>query len=118
MPNKKVLECLEKNVDGLEIIQNMMMFAEPLRYSDLMLEINIDYFHGYESLLPIILLSTDDLIIERAGKRLLLQLYSEKLQEIGGRQMVDRVTDILTEEKCRLDKRMKRLNKLKKKNKV
>ncbi|KKI50467.1 hypothetical protein CHK_2059 [Christensenella hongkongensis] len=48
----------------------------------------------------------------------MLQLYSEKLQEIGGRQIVDRVTDILTEEKNQWDKRIKRLRKLKKQNKL
>lgn len=118
MSNKKVLECLEQNVDGLEKIQNLMMFEDPLVYSDLMLEISIDHFHGYEALLPVMLISTDDPIIERTGKRLLLQLYSEKLQEIGGRQIVDRVTNILTEEKSQWDKRIKRLRKLKKQNKL
>ena len=118
MSNKKVLECLEQNVEGLEKIQNLMMFEDPLVYSDLMLEISIDHFRGYESLLPVMILSTDDPIIERTGKRLLLQLYSEKLQEIGGRQIVDHVTDILTEEKSRWDKRIKRLHKRKKQNKL
>ncbi|WP_066687912.1 hypothetical protein [Christensenella intestinihominis] len=118
MSNKKVLECLEQNVEGLERIQNLMRFEDHLIYSDLMLEINLDHFNGYEALLPVMLISTDDPVIERTGKRLLLQLYSEKLQEIGGRQIVDRVTDILIEEKNQWDKRIKRLRKLKKQNKL
>ena len=76
MSNKKVLGCLEQNVEGLEKIQNLMIFEDPLVYSDLMLEISIDHFHGYESILPVMILSTDDPIIERTGKRLLLYLYS------------------------------------------
>jgi len=118
MSNKKILECLEQNVEGLEKIQDLMRFTDPLIYSDLMLEINIDHFNGYEALLPVMLLSTADPIIERTGKRLLLQLYSEKLQEVGGRQIVDRETDILIEEKNQWDKRMKRLRKLDKQNKL
>lgn len=37
MSNQKVLECLEQNVDGLEIIQNLMRYDDPLVYGDLML---------------------------------------------------------------------------------
>ncbi len=118
MSNKKMLECLEQNVDGLEKIQNLMMFEDPLVYDDLIQEIRIDHFYGYEALLPVMLISTDDPVIARTGKRLLLQLYCEKLQEVGGRQIVDRVTEILTDEKERWDKRIKRLLKLKKQNKL
>lgn len=118
MSNKKVLECLEQNSEGLDKIQYFMKFADELSYSNLMLEINIDHFHGYECLLPVMLLSSDDPIIERTGKRLLLQLYGEKLQAVGGRQAVDCVADILTDEKEKWDKRIKRLRKLKKQNKL
>ena len=51
MSNKKVLECLEQNVEGLERIQNLMRFEDHLIYSDLMLEINLDHFSGYEACL-------------------------------------------------------------------
>ncbi|WP_066645349.1 hypothetical protein [Christensenella timonensis] len=118
MSNQKVLECLEQNVDGLEIIQNLMRYDDPLVYGDLMLEIDIDHFEGYEALLPVMLLSTGDAVIERTCKRLLLQLYSEKLQEIGGRQIVEYVKDILLEEQARWEKHLGRLRKLRKQNKI
>ncbi|MEA5003591.1 MAG: hypothetical protein VB081_08840 [Christensenella sp.] len=118
MSNKKVLECLEKNVDGLEIIQNLMRYDDPLVYSDLMLDIDLHHFEGYEALLPVMLLSTGDPIIERTGKRLLLQLYSEKLQKIGGWQMVDYVKDILLEEQARWEKHIGQLRTLRKQNKI
>lgn len=118
MPNKKVLKCLEQNTEGLDKIQSLMKYPDELMYSDLMREINLDHFKGYECLLPVMLLSSEDPVIERTGKRLLLQLYSEKLQETGGRKMVDRVTDILTDEKHKWDKRIRRLRKLNEEGKL
>ena len=118
MSNKKVLECLEQNSEGLDKIQYFMKYADELSYSNLMLEINIDHFHGYECLLPVMLLSSEDPIIERTGKRLLLRLYGEKLQEVGGRKIVDCVADILTDEKEKWEKRIKRLRKLNQGNKL
>ncbi|MEG0784649.1 MAG: hypothetical protein RR389_04410 [Christensenella sp.] len=118
MSNKKVSECLEQHSEGLDIIQYFMKCTDELTYNCLMSEINIDRFDGYECLLPVMLLSSEDPIIERTYKRLLLQLYSEKLRKVGGRRMVDCVTDILTDEKAKWDKRIKRLRKLDKQNKL
>jgi len=69
----------------------------------------MDHFKGYECLLPAMLLSSEDPVIERTGKRLLLQLYSEKIQEIGAYKTVDRVIDILIEEHTSWEARRKRL---------
>ncbi len=98
MLNNKVLECLEQNIEGLERLQYFMKYEEEFSYRDLILEINMDQFEGYECLLPVILLTSDNTVIKRAKKRLLLQLYSERMQELGARRMVDRVAAILNEE--------------------
>lgn len=118
MYNKKILDCLEHNIDGLSNLQYFMKYPDELTYNDLMLEINIDHLHGYECLLPVMLLASDDPVIERTCKRLLLQLYREKLQELGGRTIVDRIADVLKEEKRKWDKRTKRLLELKEQNKL
>ena len=98
MLNNKVLECLEQNIEGLERLSYFMKYGEEFACRDLILEINMDQFEGYECLLPVILLTSDDPVIGRTEKRLLLQLYSERIQELGARRMVGRVADILNEE--------------------
>lgn len=118
MLNEKVLECLEQNVEGLEKIQNLMRYEYPLIYSDLMMEIEIDHFRGYEALLPVLMLSTDDPAIDRTTKRLLLQLYSEKLQSVGGREMVDRVRSMLLEEQEDWLKRVGRIKELRNQKRI
>lgn len=118
MSNENVLECLEQNSESLAKVTYFMKYKDELAYSDLMLEIGVDQFCGYECLLPVMLLSSEDPVIERTGRRLLLQLYSEKLQELGGRQMVELVTDILMDEKEKWDKRIKCLRSLEQQNKL
>lgn len=118
MKNIEMLEYLGENMEGLEKIQNFMRHDEPLVYDDLILEIDIDHFEGYEALLCVLLLSTDDPVIERAGKRLLLQLYSDKVREAGGRKTVDLVADLLSAEKLRWEKRHQRLQSLRRQNKI
>ena len=86
MLNNKVLECLEQNIEGLERLSYFMKYGEEFACRDLILEINMDQFEGYECLLPVILLTSDDPVIGRTEKRLLLQLYSERIQELGARR--------------------------------
>ena len=72
----------------------------------------MDQFEGYECLLPVILLTSDDPVIGRTEKRLLLQLYSERIQELGARRMVGRVADILNEEYKYYEARRERFRQL------
>lgn len=118
MTNKKALDYLEQNFEGVNNMIYFMKYPDELTCDELMLEIEIDHFSGYEWLLPIMLLSSEDPVIERTGKRLLLQLYNEKLQTADGRQIVERVAGILTDEKEKWDKKTKRLRKLDQENKI
>lgn len=74
----KVLECLKRNIEGLERLQYFMKYEEEFSYRDLILEINMDQFEGYECLLPVILLTSYDPVIERTGRRLLLRLIQRR----------------------------------------
>ena len=112
MLNNKVLECLEQNIEGLERLSYFMKYGEEFACRDLILEINMDQFEGYECLLPVILLTSDDPVIGRTEKRLLLQLYSERMQELGARRMVGRVADILNEEYKYYEARRERFRQL------
>ncbi len=42
----KVLECLKRNIEGLERLQYFMKYEEEFSYRDLILEINMDQFEG------------------------------------------------------------------------
>ena len=44
----------------------------------------MDYFAGYEELLPVILMTTQDPVMERTGRRMFLQLYRERMEQDGG----------------------------------
>ena len=54
MLNNKVLECLEQNIEGLERLSYFMKYGEEFACRDLILEINMDQFEGYECLLPVL----------------------------------------------------------------
>ncbi len=53
-------------------------------------------------------------MIERTGRRLLLRLYSEGMQELGVRRLVDCVADILNEEYKYYEARRERFRQLNK----
>lgn len=118
MLDQKVLEYLEQNIEVVNHITYFMKYPDELTYNALMLEIEVDCFDGYEWLLPIMLLSSEDPVIKRASKRLLLLLYHEKLQATDRQKLVECVANILTDEKAKWEIRTERLHKLDKEHKI
>mgnify|MGYP001055218430 CR=1 FL=1 len=112
MSNKKVLKFLEKNMEGLEKLEYFMKHEEALTYSDLIWELDIDGFKGYECLLPVMLMGSNDPALQRTWKRLFLQLYREKLQEIGAQELVKYVMQMLREEYSNWEKRQEKIDKM------
>ncbi len=109
MSNKTVLESLVEDIEGLEKIQNYMMSDDIITYDELIREIKVDHFSGYEYILPVLLLSTVDPIIDRAVKRIFINLYSDRMRQAGAPETVDMVMDILDEEHQRWEARQKRV---------
>ena len=62
MSNKTVLESLVEDIEGLEKMQNYMMSDDLITYGDLMTQIKFDHFSGCEYMLPVLLLSSADLL--------------------------------------------------------
>lgn len=112
MSNRKVLKFLEQNMEGLEKIEYFMMHEDSLTYGDLMWELQIDHFEGYECLLPVMLLASKDPALQRAVKRLLLQLYREKIEQTGASETVDYVIQLLKEEYKSWETRQKKVDEL------
>ena len=104
--NQSVLELLEQNINGLELLQHYIQneWTGEL-HRELLSSLQTGRFDGCECLLPIILLSADNAVIEFAVHRLFLQLYGEKLREAGVQAMAGRVADLLREESARWDRR-------------
>ncbi len=118
MLNKKVLACLEQHMEGVDRLQNLIKYSGRLTYSDLMLQINLDHFEGYEFLLPVMLMSGQDYVIDRAYARLFLELFREKLCSTNPRELVERVARVLGEEHEAFKRCRQRLQKLKKQTKA
>ena len=78
MSNKKVLERLEQNIEGVEQLVYFIQYNEELTADELMIDIEIDRFKGYECCLAIMLLAADDPVINRTRKRLFLQWLEKK----------------------------------------
>ena len=83
MLNKEVLECLEQNIEGAQKIAYYMNDGEGLSVQELMLDIKVDHFQGYEFLLAIMLLVTDDSAIERTRNRLFIRWFRKELEAKG-----------------------------------
>ena len=107
--NKTVLEVLLEDIEGLEKMQNYMMSDDLITYGDLMTEIRFDHFSGCEYILPVLLLSSVDPVIDRTVKRIFIKLYSDRMRQAGAPETVDMVRDILDEEHRRWEVRQKRM---------
>ncbi|TCW24806.1 hypothetical protein EV208_12118 [Christensenella hongkongensis] len=118
MLNKEVLECLEQNIEGAQKIAYYMNDGEGLSVQELMLDIKVDHFQGYEFLLAIMLLVTDDSAIERTRNRLFIRWFRKELEAKGAAQTVERIANILSEENLYFETKRKRLIELDKQNKL
>lgn len=112
MENMNTLTFLDQNIDAFEKIQFYMKYNETLTCSDLMTELSVDHFDGYECLLGVLLLSSQDAAIERTAKRFFLQLFNEKLQETGAANMVAYIQKLLHEEQRKFSARRQSLQAL------
>lgn len=118
MLNKEALECLEQNIEGAQKIAYYMNDGEGLSAQELMLDIKVDHFQGYEFLLAIMLLVTDDSAIERTRNRLFIRWFRKELEAKGAAQTVERIANILSEENLYFETKRKRLIELDKQNKL
>ena len=66
----------ERNLllEGILNLEMLLMPYERFTYNDLLRELEVDYFAGYEELLPVMLMTTEDPVMERTGRRLFLEL--------------------------------------------
>ena len=118
MSNKKVLESLEQNIEGVEQLVYFIQYNEELTADELMIDIEIDRFKGYEHCLAIMLLAADDPVINRTRKKLFLQWFGEEMKKTGEEQTVNRIAQILNEEHHSFEARRKRLEELDQSNKL
>lgn len=118
MSNKKMLEFLERNVEGLEKIAYFIQCNEELTCGELMVDIEVDHFKGYECFIPMLLLSSDDPVISRTNKRLFLHWFREDMEARGTEAVVNGIVRLLQEEHERFETRRTRLEELKEQNKL
>ena len=107
----------EKNLllEGILNLEMLLMPYERFTYNDLLRELEVDYFAGYEELLPVMLMTTEDPVMERTGRRLFLELYREQMEQEGARSVVERTISLLREERKNWQKRMQRVQKVREK---
>lgn len=118
MSNKKVLECLAQNIEGVEQLAYFIQCNEELTANELMTDIEIDRFKGYECCLAIMLLVADDPVINRTRKRLFLQWFGDEIKKTGAGQTIDWIEQILNEEHHSFEARRKHLGELNRQNKL
>lgn len=110
----------EKNLllEGILNLEMLLMPYERFTYNDLLRELEVDYFAGYEELLPVMLMTTEDPVMERTGRRMFLQLYRERIEQDGARTVVERTISLLREERKNWQKRMQRVQKVREKERL
>lgn len=118
MLNKEILECLEQNIEGVQKIAYYMQDGEGLSFLELMADIEIDHFQGYECILAIMLLATDDPAIARTRNRLFIRWFKNEIETGGATQTVSRIAEILQEEHLYFEVKRNRLIELDKQNKL
>jgi len=69
--NVQVLKCFEQHIEGVQILDYFMQMGKELTHQELVSDIRVDGLCGYEYLLPVMLLTPGDPVIERTMKRLL-----------------------------------------------
>lgn len=118
MLNKEVLECFEQNIEGIQKITYYMQDGEELSSHELMTDIEVDHFQGYEYILAIMLLSTDNPAIKRTRNKLFIRWFRNELEKKGAEKTVTKVAKILNEEHLHFESRRNRLIELNKQNKL
>lgn len=114
MINEDVLKYLSENMGIFRKVERLMRYPDELTYEDLILDLEIDRFRGYEYLLPIIMLATDDTSIIVTCQRLFLMLFSKELKREGSEKTINLVVDILREEKGNCNSYYARIAEIKK----
>lgn len=94
----KILRHLEENINVLQKMEYLLKWGGELCYQDLMMDIGIDAFRGYEYFLAILLLTANDPAIGRTKDRLFLQWFREEIEASGASQAIDRIMQIMKEE--------------------
>lgn len=79
-------------------MEYLLKWGGELCYQDLMMDIGIDAFRGYEYFLAIVLLTANDPAIKRTKDRLFLQWFREEIKASGASQAIDRIMQIMKEE--------------------
>lgn len=118
MLNEEALECLEQNIEGVQKIAYFMQEGEGLSVQELMTEIEVDHFQGYEFILAIMLLATDDSAIERTRNRLFIRWFKNEIETSDATQTVSMIAEILQEEHLYFETRRNRLIELDTQNKI
>ncbi|MEG0257665.1 MAG: hypothetical protein RR632_05155 [Christensenella sp.] len=118
MSNKKAVEYQKANIEGVEHLVYFTRYKEELTAEELMVNIEVDHFGGYEYCLAILLLAADEPVIARVRKRLFLKWFDEERKRGGNERTVNDVMQILREEQHNFEARKKRLEELDRQNKL
>lgn len=94
----EILRHLEENINILQKVEYLLKWGGELCYQDLMMDIGINAFHGYEYFLAIVLLTASDPAIERTKDRLFLQWFREEIESSGASQTIDRIAQVMKDE--------------------
>lgn len=68
MSNQKILDYLERNIEGVAELAYFMQYGDELTSGAIMVDIEVDHFSGYEYCLAIMLLAASDIVIDRTRK--------------------------------------------------
>ncbi len=98
----EILKHLEENINVLQKTEYLLKWGGELSYQELMMDIGIDAFRGYEYFLTILLLAANDPAIERTKDRLFLQWFRGEIEANGASQTIHRIVQIMKEEHCQL----------------
>lgn len=83
-------------------------------YSDLLEDLEMDEYEGFEELVAVMLMMAEDPVMERTERRLFLKLYEEKIKEKGTQTVVKWIEEVLREEKEKWEDQMRRIDRQKK----
>lgn len=116
--NVQVLKCFEQHIEGVQILDYFMQMGEELTHQELVSDIRVDGLCGYEYLLPVMLLTPGDPVIERTMKRLFLRWFRQEVEDKGAEKTVDAIARLLDEEAAAFKARRDRLIQLDRQNRL
>ena len=107
----EVLRNWEENIEALEMLEALIQYVEEMPSEELLEEIYVDGFAGYEYMLLLIMITSSEGAMARAWKRLVLELFRREIQSRGEKQVVERMAELITEEKQKWDEKYAKLKK-------